>query len=395
MTEELSADNAAGPTSDALSEQNPAGRPLEVRQAEEQEPKPEPKKSDSESRSDAVKRAIEKAQATEKSKDEAAKAEKTAAEDATPKKAESAEEKKTAEAEQRAAEKPAAGREAEEGRQSEGRKHTDAPARFLPEAREKWSSVPREVKGEIHRVSQEYEAELKKARDSSERYEPLRQFDEMARQNGGSLEQSLRRVVEIETALAQNPISGLDMILRQAGPRKPDGSPMSIVEVAQFISQQTPQQMQALMNKPQVQQKQPDPEVNKLRQQMNEMQRQFVSTSLSPVIESFAAKHPDYAQLEPQIAAVLRKGVVDEIYGTGLSPEQRLSAAYRMVGGHIVPSHADPEPAPENSQPAQARQANPAGRKSVAGSPSGEPKSKPKNLSRSDAIAKAMRQAGL
>lgn len=395
MTEQLAPETAAGPTTDALNEQPVNDRPVDVKpQGDEPkaEDKPAAKKSGDEARGDSVKKAIDNALKDEKTEGKP----KEAKPESKPKEAEAVKtDEEPATAEDGAAEKPAAGRDGDEGRQSEGRKHSEPPARFLPEAREKWQNTPYQVKDEVHRISQEYEREMEETREIRDRYESIRKYDEIAKSNGRTLGDSLKKVVEIEQALARNPISGLDMILREVGPRKPDGSPMSIMEVAQFVASQSPEQMRSLMQQPQQQQRPPDPEVAGLKQQIQQMQTQMASATLMPVVEQFAAKHPDYHSLEPQIAAVLRSGAVDQVYGSGLSPEQKLAAAYRMAGGQPAPSHADPSGEPENSQPVQTRQANPAGRKSVAGSPNGEPKSKPSKLDRKSAIDKALREAGL
>ena len=277
------------------------------------------------------------------------------------------------EAQQGEPEKAAAEREAPVERASEGRKHADPPARFVHEAREKWQSTPFPVKAEIHRVSQEYEAEITKYKQSSERYEHIRQYDDIARSNGRELKDSLAKVAEVEDAMARNPIAGLDAVLREIGPRKADGSPLTLLEVAQHIVQNpqayhsaTSQVSQAVHSQPQAQQR--NPEIDALRSEIHEMRTQ----AITPVIERFADSHPDFYSLEPQIAEVLKSGVIESIKGTGLSPEQKLAEAYRMVGGRSAPSHSDPGGLPENSQPEPAaRQINPAaGNKSVRGAPS-------------------------
>lgn len=301
-------------------------------------------------------------------KGKAEQAKKADAEPADAKAAETA--KESAKAEKGEAAKPATGRDGDEGRQSEGRKHSDPPARFLPEARTKWANVPNEVKAEVHRVAQEYEAELSQAREARERYEPIRRFDDMARANGGDLQQTLDRVVQIESAMARNPIAALDMILRDAGPRKPDGSPMSLAEVAHFVAQQSPQQMQAIMAQGQpaaAQQRQPDPEVAALRQELQQVQSQMASATLTPMVQQFADAHPDYHTLEPQIAEVLKSGVVERLFGAGLSPLQRLSEAYRIAGGSPSQSDARDHPVPPPASPAPLD----AGAKSVRGAPNG------------------------
>lgn len=270
-------------------------------------------------------------------------------------------------------EKAAAEREAPVERASEGRKHADPPARFVQEAKEKWASTPFHVKAEIHRVSQEYEAEISRYKQSNERYEHIRQYDDIARSNGRELKDSLAKVVEVEDAMARNPIAGLDAVLREIGPRKADGSPFTLLEVAQHIAQNpqayhsaTSPVSQAVQSQPQAQQR--NPEIEALRSEIHEMRTQ----AITPVIERFADSHPDFYSLEPQIAEVLKSGVIESIKGTGLSPEQKLAEAYRMVGGRSAPSHSDPGSLVENSQPEPAaRPVNPAaGNKSVRGAPS-------------------------
>lgn len=274
-----------------------------------------------------------------------------------------------------AADKPAAGQEGAGQRQSEGRQHSEPPARFLPDARDKWGPTPREVKSEIYRVTQEYEQEISKHKASAERYEPIRQFDEIARANGQELKDSLEKVVRIEQQLARNPIAGLEMIMREIGPRKADGSPLTLYEVAHAIAKQSPQQYQATMaqfgGQQQPQRQQANPEVAALKGELGELKSMLMTQQVSPIIETFAAQHPDYHALEDRIAEVLKSKVIDNLYGTGLSPEQKLAEAYRMVGGRMATSHSDPAASPAHSQPAPAPQVDPDGRKSVTGAPNG------------------------
>lgn len=270
-------------------------------------------------------------------------------------------------------------RSAPEDRQSEGRKFAEPPARFLPESRQKWANVPNEVKGEFHRVTQEYEAEIEKHKASTERYEPIRQYDEIARHNGRELKDSLAKVVEIETALARNPIAGLEAVLREVGPRKADGSHLSLMEIAQHIVQNPQAYLSAsqpAMQRPhQTQSPQKNPEVEELRAEIHAMKAE---QTVVPVITKFAQVHEDYHALEAQIAKVLGSGVIEQIYGTGLSAEQKLAEAYRMAGGRGPSSRSEmPADAPEHSEAVTTRPVDPDGSKQIRGAPtagqSGEP----------------------
>lgn len=302
-----------------------------------------------------------------------------------------------AKAEQGAPEKAAAERGAPEERQSEGRKYSEPPARFLPEARTKWANVPNEVKTEFHRVSQELEGEITKYKQSSERYEQLRQYDDIARNNGRELKDSLAKVVEIETALSRNPIAGLDAVLREIGPRKADGSHLTLLEVAQHIVQNpqayhsaTSQVSQASHSQPQAQQR--NPEIEALRSEINSMKQQ----AILPEIERFYDAHSitPGSDIENALASVLESGVIEKIYGNGLSLTQRLSEAYRMAGG-LPPSRSEPEvaAAPAPVVP-QGRPVDPDGAKSIRGAPSagqtGE--TKPRFKSNREALEAALAQ---
>ena len=255
-------------------------------------------------------------------------------------------------------------------RENEKRRYAVVAERFTPEARAKWDNVPHPVKAELFRLSQERDTEIQRYRQSHERYEQFRQFDEIARTNGRDLRQSLEKVVAVERALAANPISGLDMILREVGPRRPDGQPLSLYEVAQHIVSKGPQAYQQMAAQPmmqQPQQRQPDPESVAIRQELAAMKTE---QTVVPVVNSFAQSHPDFEQLAPQIKAILESKVIDGIYGSGLSYEQKLSEAYRMAGGRASMQQM-PEDTDETHSEVAARPVNPdAGKKSVRGAPS-------------------------
>jgi hypothetical protein len=272
-------------------------------------------------------------------------------------------------AEKGAPEKVATGQgETERSRQSEGQKHHEPPARFLPKAKEVWANVPHAVKGEIARLSQEHEAEVTKYREAGERYEPIRQYDELAKRNGRELKDSLAKVTEIETALARNPIAGLESILREIGPRKADGSHVSLFEVAQYIVQQGPQQFaQSVQSaqQTQTQQRQPDPEVQALKQEIQTMRAEQVEAS---IITPFAAANPRYHELQEDIAFFLQSGKIP----ASLSPQEKLEAAYDMAvrinpTSSVTPSQAREAPAVANPAPSDE-----AGAKSIRGAPNGQ-----------------------
>lgn len=280
-------------------------------------------------------------------------------------KSEKAEEQPAAKAEKGEPAK-AAQQEAPERRPSEGQ-HREPPARFLPEARAKWANVPNEVKAEFHRVAAEYEQEGQQFRASHERYTQLKEFDDLAKSNGRDLRESLTKVNEIENALQRNPIAGLDAVLREVGPRKSDGSPITIMEVARFLTD-NPNAYQPQMHvQAQPAAQQPNAELEQLKSIVFNMQAQ---QTVTPVIQAFAADRPDFDDLSDRITQILGSGVIEQLYGTGLSLEQRLSEAYRMAGGQDPSSRPDTDLSAAHSAVTTERPVNPdAGTKSVRGAP--------------------------
>lgn len=255
-------------------------------------------------------------------------------------------------------------------REEERRKYSVLANKFTPEARAKWDNVPHPVKAEMFRIEQERDAEVQKYRQSHERYESIREFDEMARRNGRDLPDTLQKITQFENAMARSPIAALEMALQMAGPRKNDGSPLSLYEVAQYVVQQGPQSVQNAasqygMHQPQRQQAQ-QPQINP--DQIKEQIR--LEMSAEQIVERFGQQHPDFSELSSQIKGILDSGVINQLYGNGLTLEQKLAEAYRMAGGQ--PSSINGHAAEAAHSEHEARPVNPdAGKKSVRGAPAG------------------------
>jgi hypothetical protein len=214
---------------------------------------------------------------------------------------------------------------------------TQAPAKFLPDAKEKWANTPRPVQRDVENMIREREAESEQYREVTERYERVRQYDEVARQNGRDLGESLAQVVQFETMMQTSPVAALNMALQTAGPRKADGSAFSLFEVAQFIVEQGPEGYQRLMQqgRPQQQQRE-DPRIAQLQQ---ELQRTKMEAVTNGVIAPFKAEHPRFDELEPYIASFLNSDMIPKT----LSPSDRLAAAYDMAERINPASHVAPQ----------------------------------------------------
>lgn len=260
--------------------------------------------------------------------------------------------------------KPDPEADAEKARKDE-RRHVEPPSKFLPRAKELWPNTPREVQREVERITREHEAEVHDLKLHSERYQSLREFDEMAKSNGRDLRESLIKINHIENTLARNPIAGLNAILMEIGPRKPDGQPVSLFEIATHIVNQGQDGYQRMVaaQPQQQQQRQPDPEVAALRTELEQMKMQQVAAT---IVEPFARAHPRYQELQADIAFFLNSGKIPQ----SLSPQERLEAAYDMAERINPRSIANDRQADEGlEQPARRADPDFSGSKSIKSGP--------------------------
>lgn len=213
----------------------------------------------------------------------------------------------------------------------------EAPKNFLPQAKELWKNTPRAVQAEVDRVFRERDAEVAELTQKTARYSELQEFDDLARSNGRDLRDSLAKMSEIEDALQSNPIAGLNKILMEIGPRKADGQPVSLFELATFISEQGQQGYQQIVSQQPQQQAQPNREVETLRAELQGIKTEMAAKS---IIEPFAQQNPRYFELQDDIAMFLQSGKIPP----SLTPADRLAAAYDMAE-RINPSSMSATPA--------------------------------------------------
>lgn len=273
---------------------------------------------------------------------------------------------KPAEAPTAETDKPTPAPEAKPEEKADSRQHAEPPKSFLPDAKELWKNVPRSVRRDIETMTRSHEEATAKFKDVADRYETVRDFDELARSNGRELRDSLTKMHHVENMIQRNPIAGLNAILMEVGPRKPDGQPVSLFEVAQHIVQQGQQGYQQMVQQaPQPQQRPTeDPRVGQLQQQLQQMQEQTLAMQ---VIQPFKAEHPRYDELQDDIAFFLQSGKIPQ----SLSPYDRLAAAYDMAARINPASHVEEAPAAGDEGPDRERRAGEdfSGPKSIKSSP--------------------------
>ena len=351
---------------------------------------PAPAHKEPETRDDAISKALDEAEA--KTKEPAATdGEDDEAEPAKPAKAEKAP-KDEAEGDDGEGEQDEEGEEqASQPKDAKPKKPQrptiPPPEKFQDAAKEHWPSVPHVVRADIDRVIKEYEGQAEYYRPVAERYNQIREYDELAARNGVDLRQTLAEVKHLEDLMEANPLAALNAILLRSGPRKADGQPVSLFEMAAHIVQMGQDGYHKAVTAMPQRQQQANPEVEQLRAEMAQMKAEQTRNA---VIGPFAAQNPRFNEPEIQqsIAQILKSDMVNK----ALPAQERLAAAYDMAV-RLNPS-ADDEQAPveTHEEAAPRRVDGNGGSRSIRGAPpSGSSKGSAKRLmSRDDAITAAM-----
>jgi len=234
--------------------------------------------------------------------------------------------------------------------------YREAPSRYSNDAKAAWESTPDPVKAETHRALREMEQGIQKYKADSEAYHEVREYSELAKQQGTSLKAALQNYVGIEQQLRKDPIGGLEQIISNLRMQTPDGRQMTLRDVAAHIMGQTPDQqtsrqestIQSLNQK-----------IAKLEQQLGgvtqTIQQQQQHQTVAQV-EAFAKAHPRFDELSDAIQEEIKHGY---------SLEDAYSRAERLNPAAQVASSEKPGSPAKAAPPL-----NPAGTKSIAGAPS-------------------------
>lgn len=359
--------------------------PIDARiPAKEPEQPAEPKKAPTSS--DAIKRAMETVKAREQQKAEAEKA-KAAEPPVEPKQpVKSADKPAEAQKQNVQPADDAARQQQEQAAQSH---HRDAPQRFSQDAKTEWANAPESVKAETHRALKELESGLQKYKAEAEEYEQIREYRELAKHHGVSVKSALDNYVGIERMLHSDLLGGLERIIQNVNQVK--GTNITLRDIAGHILNQTPDQVSARQDGI-IQSL--NAKIERLEAQLGGVSQTIEQQHQSAVIgeiSAFAAQHPRFEELAPDIEKILKS---PELVPQNLPHQQRLSEAYKMAERlNPAPSKA---PAPAPLTPATPEPLNPAGKKSIGGAPSSSnlKPGKGRVMSSSEAIRLAMGQVG-
>lgn len=348
-------DEPSGPQTDELVEQTPEPRAAEVKVSEE------PKSLDDTLRAEvekAVKGGEEKAE--EKPKPET-----------KPKSEPVKDEKAQAEAKEGVAETASedadgAPDDADRKPESKPTAYREPPRGFDEAARKDWESTPEGVRGAIHRRVKELERGMHEYRQTAEQFEGIREYAELAERSGTDLPTALGKYVAIENKLRQDPVAGLQQVVANLGLTKPDGTPVTLRDVAAHILGQTPDQtasrQEATITRLNQQIEQLQQQIGGFSKHVEQQEQQTKVAAAETEWTAFQREYPRAAELETDIAEALRM----QNASAYSSLTERLRHAYAVAeANNPNVAHTDTPPL-DQTQP-KPRAANPAGQKSVSG----------------------------
>jgi hypothetical protein len=262
--------------------------------------------------------------------------------------------------------------------------HREPPARFSNDAKAAWETAPEPVKAEVHRAIRELEQGYEKHKADSAAYNEIREFADMAKQHNTTVKAALTNYVGIEQLLARDPIAGLERVIANMNWKAPDGRQLTLHDLAAHILNQSPDEQSARQNST-IQQL--NSKIAQLEQMVGGVTQTIQSQQERQTLDqvaTFAAQHPRFDELTPDIEFFLRSGRTND-----------LSEAYQLAE-RLNPAPAASAPAsPASVSPAPL---NPAGQKSITGAPSAGSNPAPKKAgpppSLDEAIDRAFARTG-
>jgi len=258
----------------------------------------------------------------------------------------------------------------------------DPPPRMAERAKAEWHAAPESVRGEVHRMQQEFSNAYQQYRGDHEVMNSIRPFQNLAAKHQTTLQRALTSYVTMENKLRADPVAGLDQIVNNLGIVDPQtGQRIGLRDISYFVLSRTPEQLQQLQqgNAQSAASQQIGSlhrEISGLKQTVNQMHTQQQFTYTRSAVDQFADSHPRFDELGDLIEIELKSGY-------------DLPTAYQRADLLRPATHA----AQTRNPPAQTRPVD----RSIYGAPDAGPSngtSRPREPSRSprEAVQRAIRQ---
>ena len=252
----------------------------------------------------------------------------------------------------------------------------EPPARLSAEAKAQWAALPPAVKADVHRTIREMQGGIEKYRTEATRWQTdVAPYETLAQQYGMDIKGVLADYEGMARMMATNPVQVFDTLAKRHGFTLQDVAANVLGQDLDDYAKQTSQEIARLQ--------QENMELKRQTQTYTQRQQQEVQS----FITDFAVKNPRYGELEPQIAGILRSGLV-----TATEPRLRLQEAYE-IADRLKPA---PRTAPAPQNPAIADQTR-KGQLSITGAPGSgsNPANRKTPASAREALDRAFDQYGL
>lgn len=271
-----------------------------------------------------------------------------------------------------------------------------APSRMSKEAQAAWGQVPEVVRNEIERGYTELQNGIEKYKTA---YEPIKQFDEMARQSGTTLQSALTAYVGIEQLLRRDVLAGFREVCKNIGvdhqkvgaalagvpdDQRPAGDTVEVQQLKQQLANATRK-------------------IEGLEQQFTGFSQSSIDRQIKSDIDEFKKDKPHFDEVAPVMAQLLRgdhpQFVAKDLasaydMAVRLNPEIAAKIEAGKAADAQSAQNAAVQPKPK---PAEAAQTGAKAKLSITGSPasgSNPDQRKPAGSTR-DALKNAFESVGL
>ena len=189
----------------------------------------------------------------------------------------------------------------------------EPPGRVSERAKRDWATTPESIRGDVHRMHDEFAKAYKYYKDDAEIGKPVRQYAQMAREHGTTLEKALHNYVSMESRLREDPIAGLDTIVSNLGLTTPEGQPIGLRDIAYHVLSQSPDQLRQLqMGNQQTAAAQQigalHQEIQGLKSTLQQWQSAQQFTYTRSAVDQFANSHPRFDEIGAAVEQELKLG---------------------------------------------------------------------------------------
>jgi len=264
----------------------------------------------------------------------------------------------------------------------------EPPNRFSADAKSAWKNAPEPIRAEIHRAVKELESGIEKYREEIAEFEPLREYNQMAKQHGTNIKDALDRYTGLERMLAgENPMAAIQDVMSYAGV-SPQQFAAQVLKENGIEGEVTPEHLAQLQNAGHQ-----DSVIRSLRNEIAALKQEIsgVSTSVQDQktaeierqVTAFAADKPRFEELSEDIKFFIESGRTDDL-AEAYDLAERLNPA---------PVASEPPPVEEPAPDAQPKK----GSLSVTGAPSSgsNPANRKPPSSAKDAVDRSFETLGI